>query len=90
MSQKYVYRRYTGGDGSEAHLKEKKETLEYQHSFVRQPYNETKKIMSSDFQKVLSTPKSTSMLVGFSRKLTVYNGTIFESGSKKSILLLLE
>ena len=40
-------------------------------------------VASFDLEKVLGTPHGKSMLIGYSRKLAVYNFTIYESGTKK-------
>lgn len=39
------------------------------------------KVISFDLQKVLSTPHGDNMLLGYSRKLAVYNLTLYESGT---------
>ena len=42
-------------------------------------------VASFDLQKVLSTPHGDGMLIGFSRKLAVYNLTVYNSGEKQGL-----
>ena len=67
------------------HQEEKEAIRRYHSERQALEFNQEKRVVSFDLQKVLSTPHCNSMLTGFSRKFAVYNETFYESGSKRVI-----
>lgn len=67
-----------------AHKKEKKATYKRfkRHQTINSPGNDTI-TCSFDLQKVLNTPHGQSMLLYYSRKYSVFNFTIYESGTQE-------
>lgn len=65
------------------HLKEKEES-QNRFLFHQNLYEKDKSVIcaSFDLQKVLNTPHGSNMSLYYSRKIAVYNFTIYESGTR--------
>ena len=69
----------------QAHIAEKKVVSALVNQVKAADTSEDERVASFDLQKVLTTPHSDSMTIGFSGKYAVYNETVYEHRSKRGL-----
>ena len=86
MCTQHVRGERTADEISE-HLAEK-QALSDLFTTAQQRRDEHERVASFDLQKVLNTPHTDSMLVGYSRRYSVYNETVYESQTRRGLCFI--